>query len=155
MAFFGLFDKKICAICGGEIGLLGNRKLEDGNCCKNCAAKLSPWFDERRHSTVEQIKEQLAYREENLKAVENFHTTRTIACDRWNVQLAAFSSKKNASIFAADAQAAGIRHLAYQTTQSGIVRVIIKDLPTEKVQATLNALERKGYKNYLVRERKE
>ena len=32
MAFFGLFDKKICAICGGEIGLLGNRKLEDGNC---------------------------------------------------------------------------------------------------------------------------
>ena len=87
MAFFGLFDKKICAICGGEIGLLGNRKLEDGNCCKNCAAKLSPWFDERRHSTVEQIKEQLAYREENLKAVENFHTTRTIACDRWNVLL--------------------------------------------------------------------
>ena len=87
MAFFGLFDKKTCAICGGEIGLLGNRKLEDGNCCKNCASKLSPWFDERRHSTVEQIKEQLAYREENLKAVENFHTTRTIACDRWNVLL--------------------------------------------------------------------
>ena len=87
MAFFGLFDKKTCAICGGEIGLLGNRKLEDGNCCKSCASKLSPWFDERRHSTVEQIKEQLAYREENLKAVENFHTTRTIACDRWNVLL--------------------------------------------------------------------
>ena len=82
-------------------------------------------------------------------------TAAASGCDRWNVQLAAFSSKKNASIFAADAQAAGIRHLAYQTTQSGIVRVIIKDLPTEKVQATLNALERKGYKNYLVRERKE
>ena len=32
MGFFGkLFDKKVCAICGGEIGLLGNRKLEDGN----------------------------------------------------------------------------------------------------------------------------
>ena len=87
MAFFGLFDKKTCAICGGEIGLLGNRKLEDGNCCKSCAAKLSPWFDERRHSTVEQIKEQLAYREENQKAVENFHITRTIAADRWNVLL--------------------------------------------------------------------
>ena len=82
-------------------------------------------------------------------------TAAASGCDRWNVQLAAFSSKKNAAIFAADAQAAGIRHLAYQTTQSGIVRVIIKDLPTEKVQATLNALERKGYKNYLVRERKE
>lgn len=45
MALFGkLFDKKQCSICGGDIGLLGNRKLEDGNCCKNCAAKLSPWF---------------------------------------------------------------------------------------------------------------
>ena len=26
-----MFEKKICGICGGEIGLLGNRKLEDGN----------------------------------------------------------------------------------------------------------------------------
>lgn len=51
MGLFGkLFEKKECAICGGEIGLLGNRKLEDGNMCKACAAKLSPWFDERRHS---------------------------------------------------------------------------------------------------------
>lgn len=33
MALFGkLFDKKRCSICGGEIGLLGNRKLEDDNC---------------------------------------------------------------------------------------------------------------------------
>ena len=56
----GFFDKKYCDVCGEKIGLLGNRKLEDGNLCKNCAKKLSPWFDERRHSTVAQIKEQLA-----------------------------------------------------------------------------------------------
>lgn len=74
-------------------------------------------------------------------------------CERWNIQLGAFSSKKNASIFAADAQSAGFKRLAYQTTKSGIVRVIIKDLPTEKVQPTLNALEKKGFNNYLVRER--
>ena len=49
----GLFDKKNCDICGEKIGLLGNRKLDDGNLCKNCASKLSPWFEERRHSTVE------------------------------------------------------------------------------------------------------
>lgn len=85
--FGGLFNKKTCDICGGEIGLLGNRKLEDGNCCKECAKKLSPWFDERRHSTVDQIKEQLAYREQNLEEVKNFHITRTISCDRWNVLL--------------------------------------------------------------------
>ena len=73
-----LFDKKICCACGGEIGLLGNRKLEDGNLCKKCAEKLSPWFSERRHSTVEEILGQLDYREMNRGEVTAFHTTRTL-----------------------------------------------------------------------------
>ena len=73
----GLFDKKYCDVCGEKIGLLGNRKLEDANLCKNCAAKLSPWFTGRRHTTLEEIKEQLAYREENQDAVRAFHTTRS------------------------------------------------------------------------------
>lgn len=60
----GLFDKKYCDICGKKIGLLGNQKLEDGNLCKDCAKQLSPWFSDRRRSTVEDIKRQLAYREE-------------------------------------------------------------------------------------------
>ena len=76
MGFFGkLFEKKECSLCGGEIGLLGNRKLEDGNCCKECAGKLSPWFDDRRHSTVAQIQAQLAYREENKAALNGFRPT--------------------------------------------------------------------------------
>ena len=74
----GLFDKKYCDICGNKIGLLGNRKLEDGNCCKECAGKLSPFFSERRHSTIESIKEQLAYREANKAEVEKFNVTHTI-----------------------------------------------------------------------------
>ena len=74
----GLFDKKYCDICGNKIAFLGNRKLEDGNLCKDCAGKLSPWFSERRHSTVESIKEQLAYREANRAEVSAFHTTRTM-----------------------------------------------------------------------------
>ena len=73
----GLFDKKYCDICGNKIGLLGNRKLDDGNLCKDCAAKLSPWFSERRHSTVRQIQEQLDYREANREKVDHFHCTRT------------------------------------------------------------------------------
>ena len=40
----GLFEKKYCDVCGEKIGLLGNRKLEDGNLCKDCAKKLSPFF---------------------------------------------------------------------------------------------------------------
>lgn len=79
MGLFGkLFEKKICDICGGEIGLLGNRKLEDGNLCKNCAKKLSPWFEERRHSTVEDIRAQLQYRQENQTRVNQFCTTRSM-----------------------------------------------------------------------------
>lgn len=74
----GLFDKKFCDVCGEKIGLLGNKKLTDGNLCKNCAAKLSPWFSERRQSTLQDIKEQLAYREDNKEAVRSFHTTRTL-----------------------------------------------------------------------------
>ena len=74
----GLFDKKYCDICGEKIGLLGNRKLENGNLCKNCAKKLSPWFSDRRSSTVDEIKAQLAYREENREKVAAFHTTRTL-----------------------------------------------------------------------------
>ena len=78
MGFFGkLFEKKVCDICGGEIGLLGNRKLEDGNMCKECTKKLSPWFDERRHSTIERINAQLQYREENKARVAAFRTTRS------------------------------------------------------------------------------
>ena len=74
----GLFDKKYCDVCGEKIGLLGNRKLEDGNLCKNCAAKLSPWFTQRRKSNLAEIKEQLADREENKKAVAAFHCTHTL-----------------------------------------------------------------------------
>ena len=82
----GLFDKKYCDICGEKIGLLGNRKLEDGNLCKDCAKKLSPWFSDRRRSTVEDIKGQLAYREENREKAAQFRTTRSFGED-WKVLL--------------------------------------------------------------------
>ncbi len=82
----GLFDKKYCDICGEKIGLLGNRKLEDGNLCKDCAKKLSPWFSDRRRSTVEDIKGQLAYREENREKAAQFRTTRSFG-EEWKVLL--------------------------------------------------------------------
>ena len=79
--FEKLLEKKNCDICGSKIGLLGNRKLEDGNCCKECAKKLSPWFSERKHSTVAEIKEQLDYRENNRAAVASFQVTRSFGTD--------------------------------------------------------------------------
>ena len=72
----GLFDRKYCDICGNKIGLLGNKKLEDGNMCKDCQRLLSPWFSDRRHSTVEEIKGQLAYREANQAKVTAFTPTK-------------------------------------------------------------------------------
>ena len=82
----GFFDKKYCDVCGEKIGLLGNRKLEDGNLCKDCAAKLSPFFSERKSSTVEEIKQQLAYREENQRQIASFRATRIIG-DRMKVMV--------------------------------------------------------------------
>ncbi|MGN0661038.1 MAG: DUF4428 domain-containing protein [Oscillospiraceae bacterium] len=73
----GLFDKKYCDVCGEKIGLLGNRKLEDGNLCKDCAAKLSPFFSGRKNATVDEIKAQLAYREENKQKLSSFNPTKT------------------------------------------------------------------------------
>ena len=78
----GLFDKKNCDICGEKIGMLGNRKLEDGNMCKDCAKKLSPFCDDRRHSTIEQMKAHLQYREENKNALRAFAPTLTLGEDK-------------------------------------------------------------------------
>lgn len=77
----GLFDKKFCSICGEKIGLLGNRKLDDGNLCKDCAKQLSPWFSDRRHSTVDEIREQLEWREANREKVRAFHATRSLGIE--------------------------------------------------------------------------
>ena len=75
MGLFDAFKKKDCEICGKEVGLFGYKKLEDGEICQDCVKLLSPWFDDRRHSTVAQIKQQLTYREENRAALNTFRPT--------------------------------------------------------------------------------
>lgn len=78
MGLFDRFKKQDCEICGKEVGMFGYKKLEDGEICKDCVKLLSPWFSDRRHSTVESIKAQIAYREENKKAVAAFKATKVI-----------------------------------------------------------------------------
>ena len=72
-----LFEKKFCDICGEKISLLGNRKLEDGNMCKDCAHKMSPFMTDRRRTTVADMKEHLAYREANKAKLRAFKPTQT------------------------------------------------------------------------------
>ena len=67
----GLFNKKNCSICNEKVGLLGGLKLKDGNLCKECKKKLSPFFTEGKSSTVDEIKKQLEYREKNYKELDN------------------------------------------------------------------------------------
>lgn len=74
----GFLKKKTCDVCGAKIGLLGNRKLEDGNICKTCAKKLSPWFSERRNSSLADINQQLIYREDNKRKVSAFNVSREL-----------------------------------------------------------------------------
>ncbi|MBO5396450.1 MAG: DUF4428 domain-containing protein [Clostridia bacterium] len=81
----GLFDKKFCDICGEKIGMLGNRKLSDGNMCKDCAKLLSPFCDDRRSSSLADIKAQLQYREENKAVLRAFSPMITVDGDYKNI----------------------------------------------------------------------
>ena len=83
MGLFDRFKKQDCEICGKEVGMFGYKKLEDGEICKDCVKLLSPWFEDRRHATVAQIKEQLAYREKNAKEHENFTISRKIGDEEY------------------------------------------------------------------------
>ena len=78
MGLFDRFKKQDCEICGKEVGMFGYKKLEDGEICKDCVKLLSPWFEDRRHATVAQIKEQIAYRQRNARELENFAISRQI-----------------------------------------------------------------------------
>ena len=73
-----LFNKKLCDICGGSMGLIIDNKAADGNFCHNCAHKLSPFFHGAKNSTLQQIQQQIAYREQNKQALNFFSPTKVI-----------------------------------------------------------------------------
>lgn len=64
----GLFKKENCCLCGGKTGML-DKKTADGKICKNCKNKLSIWFDEYKKSSADDLKAQLAQKEEDLKKI--------------------------------------------------------------------------------------
>ena len=72
----GLFDKTSCSLCGVKTNMLTNRKLADGNMCKDCAKQLSPFVEDRKGKTVAEISDHLAYREANKAEVASFNPTR-------------------------------------------------------------------------------
>ncbi len=90
-----LFEKKTCSICSAKIGLLGGHKLSDGNLCKDCAKKLSPWFSDYASASTASIQAQLADREENKKRLSVFKTTKCFG------EFGSIVIDENARVFAA------------------------------------------------------
>ena len=78
MGLFDRFKKQDCEICGKEVGMFGYKKLKDGEICKDCVKLLSPWFEDRKESTVAQIKAQIAYRAQNAEELKSFQPTKTL-----------------------------------------------------------------------------
>lgn len=76
--FNKFFETKYCSICGKPIAVLGNKKLKDGNCCKECEALLSPFFTGRKQATVAEIQYQLVCRKKNTERLQAFCPSRTI-----------------------------------------------------------------------------
>ena len=73
MGIFGnIFERKNCDICGKQTNIFGGTKLENGRLCKDCANKLSPHLSGLKHLTVDDIRDHLAYREENAEKVKAF-----------------------------------------------------------------------------------
>lgn len=72
----------------------------------------------------------------------------------WDIQVASFSSKDNAAVFAKNLSKLGFKKIVYQTTKSGIIRVVVSQIPSEKLNSTKKKLADSGYKDVVVRERK-
>ena len=80
MGFFDkMFEKKECAICGTELGLLGKTKISEGYLCKECAGKLSPYFHGYRSSTADDIRHS-TLRARSLPGAPTSCSTKTRAC---------------------------------------------------------------------------
>lgn len=77
----GLFDKKVCAICGKQFGLLGGGSIADGHLCNDCKRKFSPYASRISKMTTEEVKRHLEYREKNEQALASFQPDQVL-CTR-------------------------------------------------------------------------
>ena len=72
---------------------------------------------------------------------------------RWDLQVGAFSTRENANQLAQKLLKAGFDEVVFQKT-STVYRVVIRNVPAEKVENTKNKLIQAGFSEPLVRQRK-
>lgn len=70
----------------------------------------------------------------------------------WDIQVGAYSSKANANKLAQDLLRKGFKDVVFQKTPD-VYRVVIRNVPAEKVRATEEKLKKCGYSNILIRQR--
>ncbi len=68
----GLFKKENCCLCGGKTGLL-DKKCLDGKVCKDCAGKLSVWFDDYKNADKTLLDAQMAVRRADAVQARDCH----------------------------------------------------------------------------------
>jgi len=73
----------------------------------------------------------------------------------YDIQLGAFANKANARALAQKLVNSGFTDLAYQTTKSGMTRVVVRRIEASDVEDTQEALFAKGFTDQFVRLRKE
>lgn len=73
---------------------------------------------------------------------------------KWDIQVGAFSSRDNAEKKAQDLIKAGFDEVALQTQKStNIIRVVIRNVDTSKLNSIESKLKQKGFSEYTIRER--
>lgn len=66
-----LFKKENCCLCGQKAGLL-DKKCLDGKVCKDCAKKMSVWFDDYKNATKASLDTQLLVRQADAAAAKTY-----------------------------------------------------------------------------------
>jgi len=73
----------------------------------------------------------------------------------WDIQVASFSSKTNATEFAKKLSKEGFKNIVFQTTKTGTIRVVVTKVPSADLNATRQKLRSQGHPDFIVRERKK
>ena len=72
----------------------------------------------------------------------------------WDIQVASFSSKSNATEFAKKLSKEGFKSIVFQTTKAGVIRVVLSKVPGSSLNETRQKLHSLGHTDFIVRERK-
>ncbi len=72
--------QRTCSVCGNKLTRYGSKILKDGIICRNCAKLASEWLDNADYAekTVEQIREHLAYRQNNKEKLAGFKGNKAV-----------------------------------------------------------------------------